>query len=446
MRFKTEMKFLFCLLGFCSTGQVQARAKHSTQLRASLDQYLNVSESGQNSDQVISAQLQKRSSFLMGSTSTIDTDLLWSGNERAVFYNIKDLNLSWGHPQTQQLIVGVHQEPWNESLDYWGSSEWNPQMQRNRLRVQQGGLPGVFYKSVMGVVDVTAMYSPYFLPHMGPDYDFSGGYVQSQSPWFLPPPETVPYEGESFQTNYSLDKPKISSFLQVPAYGIGLGFHPASRMYMRLNWARKANPHMLLDLNFTANASDPEVPIDILVKPRIAEHELLSAEVSWKLNRRTHLQASVLRETFDQPDFDTHQFTYQTFTDQTVYSLILSQERYDYRYSMGVLVRDGGDLGSMGELSSALVHQGVRHIYQRAIKGTLALKHLWSWEAEGSVAYDWEQRGFTATLNVKRAMGNNMFIELGVDGIEPFKDAPEGSFIYQFRNLDRVWAGVAYAF
>ncbi|MCO5113967.1 MAG: hypothetical protein M9899_07310 [Bdellovibrionaceae bacterium] len=444
MRFKTEMKFLFCFLGLWSLTGHQVHAFEKAQLSASLDQYINVSESGQSSDQVVSAQLLRSSSFLFGTTYVMDADLLWSGNERALFYNIKNLNVSLG--SIERLIVGIHQEAWNEGLDFWGSSEWGPQMQRNKLRVGQGGLPGVFYKKQMEGLTFTAMYSPYFLPHMGPDYDFAGGNVISQSPWFLPPPETVPYEGESFQTNYSLDEPRIMSFLQVPAYGVAFEYWPNKELYLRMNWVRKANPHMLLDLNFTANASDPDVPIDVLVKPRIAEHELRSLEASWKVSKRTRLRASVLQEVFDQPRFDTHQFTYQTFTDQTVYSLILSQERYDYTYSLGVLVRDGGHLGSVGELSSALVHQGVRHIYQRAVKGTLGLKNLWSWEAEGSVAYDWTQRGFIATLNVKRSINKNTYIELGVDAIEPFKDAPEGSFIYQYRNLDRVWAGVAYVF
>lgn len=444
MRFKTEIRFLLFILCCFPALSWSKGVVGSTQLSLSLDQYLNVTDSSTNNDQVISAQIKRGTTFIFGSQLFADTDLLWSGSEETLFYNINEMHLSFGRGET--FLVGIHKEHWNSGLDFWGSSEWNPQMQRNKLRVQSGGLPGVFYKKPLGAVNFTAMYSPYFLPHQGPGYDFEGGAVKSASPWFLPPPDSVPYEGESFSTNYTLDKPNIADFLQAPAYAASLEWYAAKDVYVRMNWARKANPHILLDLNFTANATQPEVPIDVLVKPRIAEHELRSIETQWKMSERSSLSVSVLQEVFENENFNTHQFTYQVFQDQMLYSMIFNQERYNFDYSVGILIRDGGELGSVGELSTALVHQGVRHIYQRAIKTAVSLKNLWAWKAEGTLAYDWQQRGFIATLNLKRNINRNAYFELGVDAIEPMTHAPEESFIYQYRNLDRVWAGVGYVF
>lgn len=437
------MQFLFTISIVLFLAPKQGAAGYA-QLKMSLDQYLNVAETTQNSDQVVQAHLFGGSSFILGSVFYMDSDLIWSGNEDTFFYNIKNLNLSFGH--LEKIIIGVHQESWNTSLEYWGSSEWNPQLQRNKLRVQDGGLPGIFYKRTARSWSVTAMYSPYFLPHSGPGYDFTGGNVVSYNPWFLSPPTSVPYEGQEFQTSYDLNEPRIADFLNVPAYMAALEFRPLKDLALRVNWARKANPHMLLDLNFTADATKPEVPIDVLVKPRIAEHDLKSIEAAWNVSQRSVVRASILRETFRNSSFNTDHFTYQLLQDQNVYSLVIEQQRPSYDLTLGVLYRDGGGLGSVGELSSALVHQSVRHIYQRAIKATLGMKNLWQWQAQGSVAYDWQQEGFIATLNVKRSVNQNAFFELGVDAIEPLSQAPEASFIYQYRNLDRVWAGVGYVF
>lgn len=419
-------------------------ATHQTHVSMSLDQYLNVSEAGMASDQIVQASVNYQTPFWFQTFILSDVDAVWSGNEETLFYNIKNLNLNYGH--YQKVTVGVLKKSWNKGLEYWGSSEWNPQMQRNRLQIQEGGMPGVYYRHRDRGWLLTLMYSPYFLPHTGPDYKFTGGNVVSHNPWFLSPPSSVPYEGEDFSTNYRLNDPSLSSFLNVPTYLASLEMTPSDKFTLQLSWANKANPHILTDLDFVADASQPDVPINVLVQPRIVRHQLLSAEASWQIRPKDKLRFSYLNESFDSPSFSTTNFTYQVPSDQNVFGVLLERERYRYNLAAGVLFRDGGDIGSIGELSSALVNQGVRHIYQRAIKTSVQLKKLWRWDARGSVAYDWEQKGFVVSAQFTRKINNKAQLQLGFDAIEPLNEAPESSFIYQYRNLDRIWAGVGYVF
>lgn len=408
----------------------------------SVDQYLNATEN--SSDQNIYYNINRTFNISPVQTARIDMNLNWSQNESYLYTHVE--NFYYGLSGIDKNFnFGVKKLNWSSNLDNFNSPEWQQQMDRNKMHPLTGGNLGLFYNVQTQGFVIDLMYSPLFIPQRGPDVRFQNGQAITQSPWFLAPPSEVPYDGDTFSTRYELEDPDLSEFLREQTVAVKALAFNKDGLSLNMGYANKPSPRYVTDLDFQANVSDPSVPIDIFIRPRVVRHQLLSADLKYSFNEYRFLTLGYMNENFDDQSFTSESETFMQPLDQNVFTLVYSQKTPTYEVSLGGIYRDGGRSRSVGELASALVNQNLNYIYEQAVKFDFTYFKTWGWTVNASISYDFLQKGMLTSATLQRSF-NQALINVGFDALEPIDATDESSFIYQYRNLDRVWAGVSYVF
>lgn len=408
------------------------------QILISIDQYLNASKN--NSDQNIYYNIRRSLQWSDEQKFITDMNLNWSQHESYLYIHVSDLYYSLNN-----FSLGFKKLPWSTNLDFFHSSEWQQQMERNKLNPKTGGNFGFFYKAETENMSADFLFSPFFMPTRGPHFKFTNGQPVSDSPWFLTPPTEVPYDGEIFATRYQLEDIKYADFLKHQSYAFRFQAVDGPKWSFNFAYANKPSPKLVTDLDFQANVSDQNVPIDIFIRPRVVRHQLVSSELSYKFSEYSRFTMGYMNEAIDKQSVTSSSETFMQPLDQNVFSIVYSQTNERWGLSIGALWRDGGRSRSFGELASALASQNLNYLYEQAIKIDFSYFQTWGWTLHTSMSYDFLQKGLLTTASFQRTL-NNTLITLGFDALEPINTSDEASFIYQYRNLDRVWAGVSYVF
>ncbi len=432
----------FTIYRYLTLNISEAETAGKNQLLFSIDQYLNTSEN--NSDQNIYYNIDESVRLSSAQRLEVEINLNWSQHENYLYFHVE--NFYYGiNGIDKNINVGFKKLEWSENMDFFKSQEWQQQMQRNRLNPMTGGNLGVFYVIKTPGLNIDLMYSPFFLPSRGPDVGFENGRAVTQNPWFLAPPTEVPYEGDTFSTRYELKNPELTDFLKQQTIAIKALAFDSQHWSLNIGYANKPSPRFVTDLDFQANISDPSVPIDISIQPRALKHQLISSDLTYNFSQNSKMTLGYMNESFAQESASSDSQTYIQPIDQNVLSLIYSQETKSYAFSFGGIWREGGRSRAIGELSSALVNQNINYLYERALKIDFKYFKTWGWTVNTSASYDFRQNGILTTVSLQTTI-NDALLNIGFDALEPINATDESSFIYQFRNLDRVWAGVSYVF
>ncbi len=415
-------------------------ATTSNTLLFSIDQYLNTSEN--SSDQNLYYDLNQNFKLQGGQSAKVEINLNWSQNENYLYTHVSNLFYEF---EGSKFSLGFKKIEWSKTLDFFQSSEWQQQLERNKLRPKTGGNLGIFYNFDVRNLKVDIMYSPYFIPTRGPDVDFKNGAAVSQNPWFLKPPQDVPFKGDTFSTNYKLEDPNLADLLAEQTLAFKVNALEGKNWTLNLAYANKPSPKLVTDLDFTANIADPDVPIDVIIKSRAVRHELMSGDLSYLISQRTKATFGYLNENFASQSLNSKSETYMQPLDQNNFTFLISHTNEKYRLSVGGIYRNGGRSKSLGELASALVNQNINYIYEQAVKLDFTYFKAFSWTLNTSFSYDFLQKGFLTSATLQRQFSKSV-INIGFDAIEPLDTSDQSSFVYQYRNLDRIWAGLSYVF
>ncbi len=436
----SKFVFLLFVLRSFTLSSSSANSVNSSSFLFSIDQYLNASEN--SSDQNIYYDLNRN--FKMGSGQNLkaELNLNWSQNENYLYPHISDLYYGF---RGNQFALGFKKLAWSENLDYFKSSEWQQQLERNKLHPKTGGNFGLYYETAIQNLKIDVMYSPYFIPSRGPDVDFKNGIAVSENPWFLLPPDEVPYEGDTFSTRYQIEDPDMSELLKQQSIAIKVNAVENKNWALNLAYANKPSPRLVTDLDFTANIADPDVPIDVFIKARAVRHQLISSDLSYLFSRNTKVTVGYLNENFDTQSLDSASETFMNPIDQNNYTVLVTHKTKIYELGVGGIYREGGRSSAEGELASALVNQNLNYIYERAVKIDFTYFRTWGWSLNTSFSYDFLQKGLLTSMLFQRQF-SNAIINLGFDALEPLDASDQSSFVYQYRNLDRVWAGLSYVY
>lgn len=411
-------------------------------LHFSLDQYLNTTEN--SSDQNIFYDMNRNYAITEHHRAVVNMHFNWSQNENYLYVQAENLYYSISGLD-KNLNVGIKKLSWSENLDMFNSPEWQQQLERYKLHPRTGGNLGLFYGLQTPGLFLDIMYSPFFIPNRGPDVEFASGQAVTQSPWFLTPPREVPYDGEIFSTRYELQDPDLNEFLREQTVAVKALAFDSKGLSLNIGYANKPSPRYVTDLDFQANVSNPNVPIDVSIRPRVVRHQLVSADLKYSFSGFSRFSLGYMNENFDNQSFSSESETFMQPLDQSVYTFVYGFETLTYGVTLGGIWRDGGRSRAVGELASALVNQNLNYIYEQAIKLDFSYFRTWGWTINGSVSYDFLQKGMLTSATLQRSV-NNALINIGFDALEPINTDDQASFIYQYRNLDRVWAGVSYVF
>lgn len=436
----SKFVFLLCVVRSFTLSSSSASSVNSSSFLFSIDQYLNATEN--NSDQNIYYDLNRNFKLGSGQNFKAELNLNWSQNENYLYPHISNLFYEF---QGANFAVGFKKVNWSENLDYFKSPEWQQQLERNKLHPKTGGNLGFYYEASVQNLKIDVMYSPYFIPSRGPDIDFKNGVAVTENPWFLLPPDEVPYEGDTFSTRYQIKDPDMSDLLRQQSLAIKVNAVENKKWILNLAYANKPSPRLVTDLDFTANIAEPEVPIDVFINARAVRHQLLSTDLSYLFSRNTKVTVGYLNENFDTQSLSSVSETYMNPMDQNNYTLLITHKTKKFELGIGGIYRDGGRSIAEGELASALVNQNLNYIYEQAVKIDFTYLKTWGWSLNTSFSYDFLQKGLLTSMLFQRQF-SNAIINLGFDALEPLDASDQSSFVYQYRNLDRVWAGLSYVF
>ena len=391
-----------------------------------------------------------------GERKKIDAQTFYSFGEDEVYINPSEVYWDFGS-EDEELVLGRKKYKWSEADEIWNTGLWQPQFRWNRLRPENQGLVGGFYKSkIKKSLSLTAFVSPIFIPDTGVTFREKNGKIESQNPWFRPPPETTNLFDTETEVFATIEVPDASEVVVNP----GLGFRLDGEINDQQSWgaayAHKPVNQIMNAFNYQLRTTDVGGGVDLTFYPWVAYHNLYTGDWKYQDRKYSHLVSA----TYEDPTrlFEDPNLNYQRLEESFIVSWITrwnmsgegetaTQLYGGYMRYWGGSATDGGDPVSEGtqfELRPRFVSVG-----KLGIRYPVWMK---SGKLYGSLEgnYDVLMKGGTVLTKAEFVFNSGWAIAANMDLIGVIEDQGEGfyknSFVNTYRANDVVQLGMSYVF
>ncbi len=142
------------------------------------------------------------------SSQTDNSDFYFKNNFKNPTYRTSERSL--------EFSFGRKKHEWSRVDALWNLGLWEPAMTYDGLRPEPLGLIGYFFEAKALGLDLTLMWSPLYVPSLGPDIkEDSDGSLKTSSRWYRTPMQQVELFGNMNKVRYNLDIPPQSKMLPV---------------------------------------------------------------------------------------------------------------------------------------------------------------------------------------------------------------------------------------
>lgn len=358
-----------------------------------------------------------------------------------------------------ELTFGKRLYLWSEADSQWGVGMWQPRLNFNKLHPEEQGLTGLFVTTTLGPgFHLKTLVSGVHVPDLGPSFYASDGRISSASPWFSPPPPQVLLFDNTEPTNvvYDLKNPTVEEVAFHPVFATELSFENEGR-FARLGYANKPMNPILIGFPFVLRALDDGSQLEVELHPRVARHQLVTAEVGERKDRGFHYWLSA---SLDQPQDASLDPTWigQSLKPAMLYSAYLGYDfvgsgaRATHGY-LSWLTLKGGDAPDQGELAPSESLFERRYQYQSALRLGLKtpLRKILDldFQTDTSLTMDFAQKAMAFSTSLKTQLDRAWQLSMDVDvmGLLDRGNAEiSDGFLRTYRANDRVALGLAYAY
>ena len=184
--------------------------------------------------------------------------------------------------ETVAVRVGRELHHWSHLDEDFQLGIWQPRFLWDYVHPQQIGFAGVHVDVKTENIMFTAFGSPLFVPDRGIPIEVQNNQIYTINQYFNSPASSIPYRGVQTPVNYNIAYPSTSSVL----------FHPGGSMMLRVGRdegvygmaAAGYQPinQILMSYNGNFNLSTNPQQIDATLYPRVAYHQVDSAETGYE--------------------------------------------------------------------------------------------------------------------------------------------------------------------
>lgn len=347
--------------------------------------------------------------------------------------------------------LGRKRYQWSELDSYWGLGLYQPRFRWDYLNEREAGLLGLFLGHESELVQVTAFWSPVFVPEQGAPFDIAGGSCKTASPWFSCPSSTMQLFNQTTDIQFSLDIPPIRRLVQKPGGGATVRVGRSTGWFGRASFARKPINQLLLSYEGRLDLSTLQVPA--VIRPRRLMHTLWSTDIGYNRERWSVVGSSVLElpeRDVTPAAWNTQETTRALLVGATAKWMPFSGQFRRTRFELSYFRRDGGNTNDTGPF----VRPGTNVFEPR-----YGFENAYSLAAFSPIFDAWARRFLLSTRFVLDTanQGNILqldtyyspfartFFNLGLDMLGSESRSPV-DFIARYQRNDRVRGGVSYAF
>ena len=392
----------------------------------------------------------------------IDLGVLHSTGENWPYLNLTEAYSSMELANDMSLTLGRKKHSWSWGDQFMGRGLWQPRFQWNKLHPKSQGLMGFFLQSPLRKSGFhwTVLASPVFMPDIQSHLREENGRIQSNNPWFQPPPQSFYIRGKETKIDYTLDKPSVEDLIiRSPGGATKLEWRNENIQW-GFSWAYKpmnqVHVYAPVALNIE-NIHNNDPRLEVAVNTAVEYHKIWTQELNWTLGS----WGLKLDFTYDQPMVPTHEDNHlvQNLSDARVYTALLSKKFNKAKEALelfwGHSYVDGGGMGWMGELSS-VVGMDFESRYMLTNTTVVGMNHFLSpllgsrAKSELMAAYDWDQNGVFVKSLLGMQWHDNLMTYFQWDMLGLIvggKELKKGhGIISHYHNNDVMKIGVSYAF
>jgi hypothetical protein len=338
--------------------------------------------------------------------------------------------------------------PWSALDDTWGAGAYEGRFRWDYLQPQEVGLIGLYEELKVGILKVTAMYSPIFIPDRGAPLDFSDGRIHSISPWAIDPPYEVQLRQKTVPVRYDAQIPPVSDIVRQNTFVTQLALGEEKGMWGAISYAYKPMNQLLLsyDKAYLTSMNDAHVTI----YPRVAYHHVASMDIGARSSRATATLSGVA-------DLPTEHVQFEELrTSQHVGNMYLVSPTLTVNpfgganggnLSVSYLRVFGTDPPVTGKYPDVNQFDS-RYPYKSAFLLGAQFPTWRKLTTDFRLLFDIENPGTIVSWNFSYAADRDWRLFLATDVLSSFTgDSADGTdFIHRYRENDRVAGGVTYVF
>lgn len=348
------------------------------------------------------------------------------------------------------VYIGRKRYEWNQLDSYWSLGLYQPRFRWDYLSERENGLFGLFPGVQTETFQLTAFYSPIFIPEQGAPFDISGGTCRSSSPWFSCPGSSIQVFNQSTDVRFSLDVPPIRSLIAHPGYGATMRFGRAQGLFSRFSYTHKPMNQLLLSFEGRLALATSTVPA--IIRPRVLYHDLYGADLGWQNERHGITLSGMLERPirdYTPPTWNTQESSQANIVGITTRTSPI-QSLPHTKFEFSFLHRDGGVDPDRGPfVSPGADYFEPRYAFQNAFSFGLASPIAEAW----SKRFLFSSKFIVDTVNTGNLLVTDLFyspvepvlLNAGADILGSNSTSPV-DFLSRYQRNDRVRMGVSYVF
>lgn len=357
-------------------------------------------------------------------------------------FSVKEANIV-NHYNGWDLSYGRLYVNWNDIDRSWQLGKVNNRVNFDFYDSEQEGLTGILLKSTKSHGFTWEVFgSGIYIPETNPsqDRDEEAGTITPKSAWASQIADSVVISGQQRSINYQVDMPEIADIVLQYSVGAKLGYRSGS---FNMSGFILRKPENNITLGAGVNLDTTQNTIVANVEPRVFYHNVLGADISYRLQNNFVLKASALFVVPDAGPEDDFDF-FSSITniksgkrDESYLGAGLAKSGANYRFALRYIAR----VSKFDRTDDILVenprwNQAINLFTQVRLGQRLRLTF------DGK--YDTLAGDRVVYLDASYKVNNHLLLRAGVRFIGAEED--EISFWKPFVNNDAVYAGARILF
>lgn len=288
------------------------------------------------------------------SSFVVDSEVVMAmGAPLLSYIKIQDFALQYENSPNEVFSIGRKKQLWSGLDHRWNYGIIEPTFKWNPLNRKSLALTGIHWNRDEKDFSMTAIWSPFFLPNQGPNFEIDdNGQFTRKNPWFPTPPDTFrPFPNATTDSSiqYKVQRPPDSEVISQSTLGGTIEKNWMSDLLTRTGYFYKPMNDLALSYNGAYVLATDQGQVDLL--PEVIYHRVLTADVVYRYGLiETGISYINDKPTNRKPD---PEWTVPIYEDAQIYSTYVQLSfKKSNKISLEYLIVDGGRVVEVGDLAS----------------------------------------------------------------------------------------------
>lgn len=219
------------------------------------------------------------------SSFVVDSEVVMAmGAPLLSYIKIQDFALQYKNSSNEMFSVGRKKQLWSGLDHRWNFGVIEPTFKWNPLNRKTLALTGIHWNRDETDFSVTAIWSPFFIPNQGPNFEIDpNGQFTRKNPWFQTPPDTFrpfPSATSDSSIQYNVQRPPDSEIVSQSTLGGTIEKNWMTNWLTRAGYFYKPMNQLALSYNGAYVLATDQGQVDLL--PEVIYHRVITADIVYR--------------------------------------------------------------------------------------------------------------------------------------------------------------------